>query len=141
MESWLRSAVAGLPEAWVLLVQSGYLLLTVMAWAFPTWRGNALSAVFGFAASFGGIWAARWAVRHPPIGCAWVLKRLEIEAPQTPWLDFRPHMGLMFFTLVGGGLAYVLGMAVAKFFLRIWILLTGSTITENERDDVLNPYR
>jgi len=140
MNAFLKTVGELLPVAWVPLLMAIFLVFTILAWCLPTWRGNALSSVFGFLASYGGILAGRWVVQQQPRWARWTLQQLQREALQTSWVDLRPHMGTMFMTLVGGGLAYVFGMMVAKFVIRAWFRFRGSTLTEKEERTVLSPF-
>lgn len=140
MNSFLKSFGELVPVGWVPMLVTVFLVLTILAWCLPTWRGNALSSVLGFIASFGGIWVGRWIVARQPLWSVWTLRQLQREGLQTSWVDLRPHMGMMFMTLVGGGLAYVFGMVLAKIILRAWFRFTGSTLTDREERTVLSPF-
>ena len=127
MNAFLHSVVPALPGIWVpgLVVMS--LTFTILAWAIPSWRGNALSSVFGFLASLGGIYCGRWLAAHRPPWLQGLLDPLELEAPQGNGVDLLPQAGSMFMSLLGCGLAYVVGMAAGRWLLRLWWRRAGST--------------
>ena len=140
MSTYLQSFGSMLPAYWVPGLAGASLIFTILAWVIPSWRGNALSSVFGFLGSLGGIYYGRWLAAHRPPWLQGLLHQLEVEAPQGNGVDWRPHIGSMFLTLVAGGFAYVLGMIVGRFFLRLWLRRAGSTDPESPDRPVLSPF-
>lgn len=140
MNDFLKATGELLPVIWTPLLAGAFLIISILAWCIPAWRGNALSAIPGFVFSLGGLWLGQWVSQIQPKWARWTLRQLEREAFHAAWIDLRPHMGRMFMTLVFGGLAYLGGLIVAKTLLRAWIRFRGPTISDATNSSCLSPF-
>ena len=140
MDSFLKSFGRALPDIWEPSLIGVLLVFTILAWCIPDWRGNAVSSIFGFIASLAGIRGGAWLAMHPPSWARFFLEQLQIEAPQTSWINLQPHIVRMFLTLMAGGLAYVLGMALAKMLLRFWLRRRGANFPPTNNQNTLSPF-
>lgn len=138
MTSYLETFGKLFPVYWAPAYAAVLLVFTVLAWCIPSWRGNAVSAVFGFFLSLAGIRLGTWLAQTQPGWLNGVLRQLQREAPHPGWIDLRPHMGRMFLTFVIGGFCYVAGMVLAKMALRFWIRRWGGNQAESR--PVLSPF-
>ncbi len=140
MNQYLQAFGALVPEYWVPVLIVTFIVLTILTWVLPAWRGNAMSSIGGFLASFGGIWWGCWVAATQPVWARTTLAQLQLEGIHTSWIDLRPHMGRMVCAAVGGALAYVLGMIVTKWGMRAWFRWRGETYQESTTRNTLSPF-
>ena len=127
-------------DLWVPLLIVIFFVLTILTWTLPSWRGNALSSIGGFLASFGGLWWGCWIAANQPPWSRAILAQLQLEGIHTSWLDLRPHMGRMICAGLGGGLAYVVGLILTKWGLRAWHRWRGDTYQDSTTRTTLSPF-
>ena len=140
MTQFLKTFGDLVPSFWIPLLVVIFIVLTILTWVLPNWRGNAIGSIGGFFLSFAGIW---WGCRVAATEPRWaraILTQLKLEGIQTSWLDLRPHMGRMVFAVIGGGLAYVLGMVLTKWCVRAWFRWRGETNQEATTRNTLSPF-
>jgi hypothetical protein len=130
-----------IPSYWVAGLIALWLVLTVLTWILPNWRGNAIGSIGGFLASFGGIFGGTWLAARDPAWAHGLLAQLQRDGIQNSWIDLRPHMGRMICSGVGGAVAYALGMLLTKWCVRAWFRWRGETVEATDSHNTLSPFR